>query len=217
MPIYKGNKSISTIKCSRNIGKVYHASTLMFKILPVNTVLFSTRTAGTYSYTIPTSQNYRITVVGGGGGGCTASGGSSGVFIGQIKLSKGTVLNITVGAGGSNGNRNTSNSGIACRGGTTTIEGLCSIGGGYGGGAQRHISAEAQKAGEACSGYNSGFIVIKNIAGNVGDGWVAGGHGGYSIVDGTLTGPGAGGSGTNASTKAGGATGQSGWVEIRTI
>lgn len=65
MPIYKGNKLIGTIKGSRNIGKVYHASSLMFQILPVNTVLFSIRNPGTYSFTIPTSQNYRIIVVGG--------------------------------------------------------------------------------------------------------------------------------------------------------
>ena len=68
MPIYKWNKLICTIKCSRNIGKVYHVSSLMFQILPVNTVLFSIRNPGTYSFTIPTSQNYRTTVVGCVGG-----------------------------------------------------------------------------------------------------------------------------------------------------
>lgn len=108
MPIYKGSKLINVLRRSSNIGKVYHGKTLVFQILPANTVLFSTRNAGTYSFTIPTSQNYRINVV-------------------------------------------------------------------------------------------------------------AGGHGGYSLVDGTLTGPGAGGSGTNQSTTIVGATGQSGWVEIRTI
>ena len=73
MPIYKGNKLIGTIKGSRNIGKVYHVSLLMFQILPVNTVLFSIRNSWTYSFTIPTSQNYHITVVGGGGGGANQS------------------------------------------------------------------------------------------------------------------------------------------------
>ena len=68
MPIYKGNKLICTIKGSRNIGKVYHVSSLMFQIIPVNTVLFSIRNPGTYSFTIPTSQNYRTTVVGCVGG-----------------------------------------------------------------------------------------------------------------------------------------------------
>ena len=67
MPIYKGNKLICTIKGSRNIGKFYHASSLMFQIIPVNTVLFSIRNPGTYSFTIPTSQNYRTTVVDGWG------------------------------------------------------------------------------------------------------------------------------------------------------
>lgn len=73
MPIYKWNKLIGTIKGSRNIGKFYHASSLMFQIIPVNTVLFSIRNPGTYSFTIPTSQNYRTTVVGAGGSGTNQS------------------------------------------------------------------------------------------------------------------------------------------------
>lgn len=193
------------------------APSSLIKPLPAGTVLFSNRTPGNYSLELTTSQRYQITIVGGGGGGCTGSGGSSGAFIGQIKLDAPLVLNITVGAGGVAGNRNTSDSGINCRGGTTSVSDLCAIGGGYGGGAQRHSSATAQLAGEACSDYNSGFTVIKNVTGNAGDGWVSGGHGGYSVISGDLNGAGAGGSGTNSSTTTAGAVGQSGWVEIMTV
>ncbi len=213
MPIYKGNKLIGTIKGSRNIGKVYHASSLMFQILPVNTVLFSIRNSGTYSFTIPTSQNYRITVVGGGGGGATASGGSSGLFIGDIKLIKNTVLSIVIGAGSAGGNRNV----WAKNGGGSSISGLVSISGGGGGDSQRNGGIGHGAGGAAATVQGSFYRIIRNSVGNNGDGWVAGGHGGYSLVDGTLTGPGAGGSGTNQSTTIVGATGHSGWVEIRTI
>ena len=182
-----------------------------------NIIVFSSRVAGNYIVTIPYSTNYRITAVGGGGGGCTASGGSSGMFIGDIRLFQGARLSIAIGRGGVNGNRNTSDSGNRCRGGATSISGLLTINGGYGGGAQRHSSATAQKAGEKVSGFSNLFQVVKNIGGNTGDGWVNGGHGGFSVVDGTLSGAGAGGSGTNRSTKSPGAAGQTGWVEIRTI
>lgn len=213
MPIFKGSKLICTIKGSRNIGKVYHASTLMFQILPINTVLFSTRNSGTYSFTIPTLQNYRITVVGGGGGGATSSGGSSGLFIGDIKLNKGTVLSIVIGAGSAGGNRNA----WAQNGGSSSVSGLVSIPGGGGGDSQRNGGIGHGAGGVAATVQGAFYRIIKNSTGNNGDGWIAGGHGGYSLVDGTLTGPGAGGDGTNQSTTFPGATGQSGWVEIRTI
>ena len=40
----------------------------IIQIIPVNTVLFYIRNPGTYSFTIQTSQNYRITVAGDGEG-----------------------------------------------------------------------------------------------------------------------------------------------------
>lgn len=114
MPIYRGNTKIETIyRGGTVIGQVYKGSTLVYENkLPAGQVLAESSTPGTYTLTIPKTQNYYFVVVGAGGGSAwggsghytnyNAAGGSGACAAGTIKLTKGTVLTYVVGALGAN-------------------------------------------------------------------------------------------------------------------
>lgn len=90
---------------------------------------------GTYTVNIPESGNYDVVLVGGGAGGAwgfdvyavrsTASGGSGAAFVGNIYIPAGTYT-CTVGNGGADAG----NGGYGGAGGTTSINGIISAGGG---------------------------------------------------------------------------------------
>jgi hypothetical protein len=68
--LYKGSTKIGSFQLgSTKIGKLYKGSTLVYQSkLPAGQVIFESSTAGTYTVTIPKTQNYYIDLVGGGGG-----------------------------------------------------------------------------------------------------------------------------------------------------
>lgn len=102
--IYSGGMCIASI---RKGGVLVYENKL-----PAGRVLVESSTPGTYTYTIPKTQNYYFIIVGAGGGSAwggsghytnyNAAGGSGACAAGVIKLAKGTVLTYVVGALGAN-------------------------------------------------------------------------------------------------------------------
>lgn len=169
---------------------------------------------GTHYWTTPLGVSVlRAIVVGGGGGGancsatslsgfaCGAGGGAGGYAEGLIAVSGGTIMPVTVGAGGS----------AQTNGGTTSFGRLVAVGGG---GAS--FERAGTSAGAAGGGAGGGFVNLGGaagsdgqsgtfiFAGNGGDGpWGGGGRAGAQ--GGTPgTAPGAGGGGAYDSLLTGG-------------
>jgi hypothetical protein len=205
------------------------ASPLLVFKLPQLTPGFSRRlvfnSSGTF--TVPVGvQTVRATVVGAGGGGggtdgtyAAAGGGAGGYASGTFATTPGTVIAITVGAGGIGGAAGVN----AGTGGTSSFGTLCSATGGAGGVFQ---SAASTPGGSGGNG-SGGELVGRGGFGTDGqnNSFSIGGHGGTSLMGGggrastagstALNGqaPGSGAGGTYNSSGAGG-QGASGLVIV---
>jgi hypothetical protein len=114
MTIYKGSQKIGTLyRGGSEIQEDYKGSTLVYQSkLPAGQIVFEQAAPGTYTVTLPKTQNYRLIMVGGGGGGANggsghytnynAGGGSGGYVEVIVKLDKGSYT-VSVGAIGTHG------------------------------------------------------------------------------------------------------------------
>lgn len=199
------------------------------KPIPINTVVFYSETPGTYNSKV--SRGIYLLEISGGGGKAGKSdivsksvfsgggGGGGAAFKGKIKFTENTVINITVGKGGTGSGPTINGYGIAgCDGewgGVSKIDGIVECNGGRGGmyGAVRNNVAP----GGTYSFLKPEIIVEQQIAGNGNNGGKGDmnspasganskltGDGGGRPHGGNGTAPGAGGAGTTAAVTWGG-------------
>ena len=156
------------------ISNVYKGSTLVYENkLPAGQIVFEQATAGTYTVTLPKTQNYRLIMVGGGGGGASggsghytnynAGGGSGGYVEVIVKLDKGSYT-VSVGAIGAHGSGSSAGLYYGTAGGNTTAFGF-TAGGGQGGRCSIHSGGPLGGAG----GSNTLATYIQLVANTTGN------------------------------------------------
>jgi hypothetical protein len=178
------NKALSSAEVLQN----YEVSKQRYRI---QTIQFAT--IGATTWTVPNGVNsIEYLVVGGGGGGANgydnAGGGGGGggmVLTGNLNVTPGSTLNITVGDGGNGGaNQRLNNAGFA--GNSSVFHTITALGGGGGFGSRTNVSAGASQ--------------ISSTSAPVGGGGSDGGNGGKG-------GGGSTGAGSSNSSSTGGAGG----------
>lgn len=159
------------------IYNVYKGSTLVYENkLPAGQIVFEQATAGTYTITLPKTQNYRLIMVGGGGGGASggsghytnynAGGGSGGYVEVIVKLNKGSYT-VSVGAIGAHGAGSSAGLYYGTAGGNTTAFGF-SAGGGQGGRCSIHSAGPV--GGTGGSNTLATYVqLVANTTGNTGE------------------------------------------------
>ena len=156
------------------ISNVYKGSTLVYENkLPAGQIVFEQAAAGTYTVTLPKTQNYRLIMVGGGGGGASggsghytnynAGGGSGGYVEVIVKLDKGSYT-VSVGAIGAHGSGSSAGLYYGTAGGATTAFGF-TAGGGQGGRCSIHSGGPLGGAG----GSNTLATYVQLIANTTGN------------------------------------------------
>ena len=156
------------------ISNVYKGSTLVYENkLPAGQIVFEQAVAGTYTVTLPKTQNYRLIMVGGGGGGASggsghytnynAGGGSGGYVEVIVKLDKGSYT-VSVGAIGAHGSGSSAGLYYGTAGGATTAFGF-TAGGGQGGRCSIHSGGPLGGAG----GSNTLATYVQLVANTTGN------------------------------------------------
>ena len=156
------------------ISNVYKGSTLVYENkLPAGQIVFEQAAAGTYTVTLPKTQNYRLIMVGGGGGGASggsghytnynAGGGSGGYVEVIVKLDKGSYT-VSVGAIGAHGSGSSAGLYYGTAGGNTTAFGF-TAGGGQGGRCSIHSGGPLGGAG----GSNTLATYVQLVANTTGN------------------------------------------------
>ena len=156
------------------ITNVYKGSTLVYENkLPAGQIVFEQAAAGTYTVTLPKTQNYRLIMVGGGGGGASggsghytnynAGGGSGGYVEVIVKLDKGSYT-VSVGAIGAHGAGSSAGLYYGTAGGNTTAFGF-TAGGGQGGRCSIHSGGPLGGAG----GSNTLATYVQLVANTTGN------------------------------------------------
>lgn len=177
MTVYKGRQKQNLIyKGGTSIASIYKGSMFVYESkLPAGQTVFEQATAGTYTVTLPKTQNYRLIMVGGGGGGASggsghytnynAGGGSGGYVEVIVKLNKGSYT-ISVGAIGTHGSGSSAGLYYGTAGGATTAFGF-TAGGGQGGRCSIHSGGPLGGAGG--SNTLATYVhLVANTTGNTG-------------------------------------------------
>lgn len=122
MTVYKGRQKQNLIyKGGASIASIYKGSAHVYESkLPAGQTVFEQATAGTYTVTLPKTQNYRLIMVGGGSGGYVEV---------IVKLNKGSYT-VSVGAIGTHGSGSSAGLYYGTAGGATTAFGFTAGGGG---------------------------------------------------------------------------------------
>lgn len=173
-------------------------------------------TAGTYTLNIHRDDDYEIELYGGGGGSAShvytsasaanvidmCSGGSGAGFRGVVTLAQGAYT-LTIGSAGAFGPHNSSTS-EGGTGGTTTLQGIISVGGGTGGycrGSASGISERIAGVGGTVQILDNTKIVSSSLSSSGNDGEIVRttgttsfAQGGASLFNNNIIGYGAGGS-----------------------
>ncbi len=200
MSIYKG-KIKQNIICEglKTIEKICKGSTIIYENkLPAGQILVETSTPGTYTLTIPKTQNYYFIAVGACGGSalggsghytnCNAAGGSGACAAGTIKLAKGTIVTYVVGALGANNSGYSVGNYPAKAGGASSVSipgnSIATANGGGGAIAHIHTSPTRTPCAGGTYAFGSGVTVDTSITKNGNSGVndspgasVYGGHG----------------------------------------
>jgi hypothetical protein len=180
-------------------------------IPPINIITFTV--VGTTTWTAPADLIVQYLIVGGGGGsggkssfapgGSSGGGGGGAVVLGSVSVTKNTVYTIVIGDGGVGGNSGTPPANGSA-GGNSSFFSITANGGGGGisnpnspnnGNGGTTGSGNTGGGGGACSGGNGGGGGGAGGAGASGTSGGTGGVGVSSLISGTLTVYGAGGSG----------------------
>ena len=177
MPIYKGNQKLGNVfKGSVQDKAIYKGRQLVYlSALPAGQTIFEKAVAGTYTITLPKTQNYRIILVGGGGGGANggsghytnynAGGGSGGYIEAIVRLSQGS-YSVTVGALGTHTSGSSRGDYYGTAGTASTAFGF-TAGAGEGGKCSIHGSGPA--GGAAGTNTIAGYVtLVANKTGNAG-------------------------------------------------
>ena len=166
--------TVQPLSTGITISNVYKGSTLVYENkLPAGQIVFEQAVAGTYTVTLPKTQNYRLIMVGGGGGGASggsghytnynAGGGSGGYVEVIVKLNKGSYT-VSVGAIGAHGSGSSAGLYYGTAGGNTTAFGF-TAGGGQGGRCSIHSGGPLGGAG----GSNTLATYVQLVANTTGN------------------------------------------------
>ena len=168
--------TVQPLSTGITISNVYKGSTLVYENkLPAGQIVFEQAAAGSYSVTLPKTQNYRLIMVGGGGGGASggsghytnynAGGGSGGYVEVIVKLDKGSYT-VSVGAIGTHGAGSSAGLYYGTAGGNTTAFGF-TAGGGQGGRCSIHSAGPVGGAGGSNT-LTTYVQLVANTTGNTG-------------------------------------------------
>lgn len=208
------NKALSNVEVLQN----FNSSKILYNVVEFKSV-------GSTTWTVPdgvTSVEYLV--VGGGGGGANgydnAGGGGGGggmVLTGELSVTPGSSLNITVGDGGVGGANNRSNN-AGTSGDNSIFHTITALGGGGGFGSRTTATAGASQIGsntapgggggsQGGNGGKGGGGSTGSGSSNSGSSGGAGGPGFSSIISGLSVEYGTGGAGANSGTQNAGVNG----------
>jgi hypothetical protein len=194
--VKKGSSGIKKIYMgTKQVLKVYKSTNLIYT-LSSGVLYYQNGTAGSYSYTIPTSGTYKLEVWGAeGGAGSSNSPGKGGYSVGKIYLTAETILYVYIGGKGQPVTQYLSSGGGFNGGGNCSAwNGGVNVTGGGGGGTDIRIGSISLYARVIVAGGGGGATNNTLCNGGYGGGTSGGApSGSYTCLGATQTSGGTGG------------------------